>query len=107
MRSVVKALSWRAFAAVDTAVAATVVMFIKTGHINSSSIIGLVGGIVGMELITKTFLFAMHERLWEGRTAKVVAAPTAEAVTESPSWEQVTERMRRDYRASRLQEAID
>lgn len=105
MRSVVKALSWRAFAAVDTAVAATVVMFFKTGHINTSSIIGLVGGIVGMELITKTFLFAMHERLWEGRTAKVVAAtPTA---TEFPSWELVTERMRREYKASRLQEATE
>lgn len=104
MRSVVKALSWRAFAAVDTAVAATVVMFIKTGHINTSSIIGLVGGIVGMELITKTFLFAMHERLWEGKAVKVVAAPTA---TEFPSWETVTQRMRHDYKASRLQEAVE
>lgn len=107
MRSVVKALSWRAFAAVDTAVAATVVMFIKTGHINTSSIIGLVGGIVGMELITKTFLFAMHERLWEGRTAKAVAAtPTAGAAT-FPSWELVTERMRREYAASRSVEAVE
>ena len=96
IRSVVKGLSWRAFAAFDTAVAASVVMFLRTGHFNLATILPMVGGIVGMELVTKTFLFAVHEHIWE-RDRKVATEPARP----TPSWEELAAQMRREYAASK------
>lgn len=70
-RPVIKGLSWRAFAAFDTMFVAASVMFFKTGHIGIE-VLGIAGGIVGMELLTKTTLFVIHERLWEGKSTQKV-----------------------------------
>lgn len=64
-QSVIKGLSWRAFAAFDTMLVAAVVMYWQTGHV-SHALWGMVGGIVSMELVTKTFLYTLHEKLWDG-----------------------------------------
>jgi uncharacterized membrane protein len=76
VRSIVKGLSWRAFAAFDTLAVTTAVMFWKTGTFNAHAILSLALGIVGMELLTKTALFAIHERLWERGSKAVVEAGT-------------------------------
>lgn len=77
-RPVVKGLSWRAFAAFDTMLVASVVMYFQTGHI-TSAVFSTVVGMVGMELLTKTFLFTVHEKMWERErvTADTAATPTA------------------------------
>lgn len=54
LRSVVKALTWRAIGALDTFLIALVI----TGRTATSISIG------GTELITKTSLYYLHERLW-------------------------------------------
>jgi uncharacterized membrane protein len=61
----IKGVSWRLFAGVDTLVVTTAVMFYRTGSLDMRSVLSLALGIVGMEMLTKTFLYAMHERLWE------------------------------------------
>lgn len=63
VKGIVKGLTWRAFAALDTAVVVAVVTFYKTGTFTGVGAVVL--GIVGVETITKTFLYAVHERLWE------------------------------------------
>ena len=107
VRSVVKGLSWRAFAAIDTAIVASVVMFVRTGHWDLHSVGTLVAGIVGMELATKTFLFAVHERIWERAPLTEGARASANVATTSPTWEAITAQMRREYGTGRRQEATE
>lgn len=78
-RAVVKGLSWRAFAAFDTMVVAAVIMWWQTGHVGHT-VFAMVGGIVGMELVTKTFLFTIHEMLWEGKNKAAKAAKATMSV---------------------------
>ena len=54
LKSVAKALTWRAVGAFDTFVLA----YLITGHC------GLAGSIVGVEIFTKSFLYYAHERAW-------------------------------------------
>ena len=62
IRSIVKAISWRATGTIDT----MFISFLITGKLKFAISIGLV------ELITKTFLYFVHERIWNkikfGRT---------------------------------------
>lgn len=53
-RSVLKAVSWRFFGALDT----FLISLLVTGHMAVSGSIG------GAELVTKLFLYYLHERLW-------------------------------------------
>ena len=53
-RSVIKGLTWRAIATSDT----IFLSWIFTGSITAAISIGL------LELVTKTFLYYLHERLW-------------------------------------------
>ena len=53
-RSILKGLTWRVFATIDTVILA----YLFTGSINLALSIG------GLEVLTKTFLYYMHERLW-------------------------------------------
>jgi uncharacterized membrane protein len=53
-RSLLKAVSWRTMASLDT----FVVSFVVTGRI------GLAGSIAGAELVTKIALYYLHERIW-------------------------------------------
>jgi uncharacterized membrane protein len=105
IRSVIKGLSWRAFAAFDTMVAVMAVSWFRTGHINPS-VFALVGGIVGMELVTKTFLFAVHERLWERQVAATVPEDRAPANV-APTWQDISARMVRDYAVNRKGWAVE
>jgi uncharacterized membrane protein len=57
VRSAVKTASWRAFAAVDT--------FALVWLFSNHDAIAAAGAIVGVEAITKSFLYFAHERLWE------------------------------------------
>ena len=54
VRSLAKAVSWRATGTLDT----IVVSFIVTGRIKVALSIGVV------ELVTKTVLYYLHERVW-------------------------------------------
>jgi uncharacterized membrane protein len=54
-RSVLKAVSWRGLATLDTILLA----FIFTGSVRSALSIG------GLEVFTKTFLYVLHERGWQ------------------------------------------
>ena len=53
-RSLIKALSWRLTGTIDT----TILAFIITRQIKWAISIGLV------EIVTKTILYYLHERLW-------------------------------------------
>jgi len=63
VKSIVKAISWRAVGAVDT----FMLGWLVTGHL------GMAGSIMGFEVLTKTFLYYGHERVhefvWKGSTA--------------------------------------
>jgi uncharacterized membrane protein len=61
-KSFAKAVSWRVVGAVDTFVLA----FFVTGHM------GMASAVVGFEVITKTFLYYGHERVWEFSKVKAV-----------------------------------
>ncbi len=52
--------SWRAFAAVDT----FGLVWLFSGH-DTTHAIAAAGAVVGVEAITKSFLYFAHERLWE------------------------------------------
>ena len=60
VRSAVKTASWRAFAAVDT----FGLVWLFSGH-DTTHAIAAAGAVVGVEAITKSFLYFAHERLWE------------------------------------------
>jgi uncharacterized membrane protein len=60
VRSAVKTASWRAFAAVDT----FGLVWLFSGH-DATHAIAAAGAVVGVEAITKSFLYFAHERLWE------------------------------------------
>ena len=60
VRSAVKTGSWRAFAAVDT----FGLVWLFSGH-DATHAIAAAGAVVGVEAITKSFLYFAHERLWE------------------------------------------
>jgi len=62
VRSAVKTASWRAFAAVDT----FGLVWLFSGH-DATHAIAAAGAVVGVEAITKSFLYFAHERLWEAR----------------------------------------
>lgn len=64
VKSVAKAVSWKIVGAVDTFVLA----YFVTGHF------GMAGAVVGFEVITKTFLYYGHERVWEMAMIKKVFA---------------------------------
>ncbi len=53
-RSLAKAVSWRTTGTVDT----ILVSFLITGHIKTAVSIGL------FEVLTKTVLYYVHERVW-------------------------------------------
>lgn len=55
LKSVAKAISWRVVGAIDT----FAIAFLITGHYGSAV------GVVGLEVLTKTVWFYMHERAWE------------------------------------------
>lgn len=55
LKAVFKAATWRLVGAVDTFLLGWVV----TGHA------GAAGAIMGFEVLTKTFLYYGHERVWE------------------------------------------
>ena len=55
-RSVVKALTWRVIASLDT----TVIAYFVTGDITQAISIG------GFEIITKMVIYFFHERAWNG-----------------------------------------
>jgi uncharacterized membrane protein len=52
--------SWRTFAAVDT----FALVWLFSGH-DATHAIAAAGAVVGVEAITKSFLYFAHERLWE------------------------------------------
>jgi uncharacterized membrane protein len=60
VRSAIKTASWRAFAAVDT----FALVWLFSGH-DATHAIAAAGAVVGVEAITKSFLYFAHERLWE------------------------------------------
>jgi uncharacterized membrane protein len=64
VKSVAKAVSWRIVGAVDTFVLA----FVVTGHM------GMASAVVGFEVITKTFLYYGHERVWEAAMIRKIFA---------------------------------
>ena len=53
-RHLAKALSWRAVGALDTFILAWLI----TGSIELGALVG------GTEILTKTFLYYVHERVW-------------------------------------------
>jgi uncharacterized membrane protein len=53
-RSILKAVSWRIFASIDTFLIACLI----SGSVSTSS------WIAGIEAFTKVFLYYFHERLW-------------------------------------------
>jgi len=55
LRSLVKAISWRITGTIDT----MIISFIITQKVGAAISIGL------FEVITKTFLYYGHERVWE------------------------------------------
>jgi len=60
VRSAIKTASWRAFAAVDT----FALVWLFSGH-DATHAIAAASAVVGVEAITKSFLYFAHERLWE------------------------------------------
>jgi uncharacterized membrane protein len=60
VRSAIKTASWRAFAAVDT----FALVWVFSGH-DTTHAIAAASAVVGVEAITKSFLYFAHERLWE------------------------------------------
>ena len=60
VRSAVKTASWRAFAAVDT----FGLVWLFSGH-DATHAFAAASAVVGVEAITKSFLYFAHERLWE------------------------------------------
>lgn len=60
LKSIVKAFTWRAIAAIDTFVGVAVISWLATGEIN----LGVAGGFVGVEAVTKFVLYYSHERVW-------------------------------------------
>jgi uncharacterized membrane protein len=58
LRSIAKTISWRTIAAVDTLCAT----LIATHDINTALKVG--GAIIAVEVVTKSFLYYMHERMW-------------------------------------------
>ncbi len=58
LRSIAKTISWRTIAAVDTLLAT----FVATQDINTAFKVGL--SIIGVEIVTKSFLYYAHERMW-------------------------------------------
>jgi len=57
-QSVAKALTWRATAGVDT----LLISWLVTGNMTAAF------GIVGTELLTKSLLYYLHERVWHTAT---------------------------------------
>lgn len=55
LKSVVKAFTWRLFAAADT----FGLTFMMTGKLSAAV------GVVGFEVLTKSVLYYGHERVWE------------------------------------------
>ncbi len=53
-RSIIKAISWRLIASIDT----TIISFLLTGNVKIALSIG------GIEFFTKIFLYYIHERIW-------------------------------------------
>ncbi len=54
MRSLAKAVSWRATGSIDT----FILSFVFTGSVKAA------GSIASTELVTKIFLYYFHERAW-------------------------------------------
>ena len=73
LRSAVKTASWRAFAAVDT----FGLVWLFSGH-DATHAIAAASAVVGVEAITKSFLYFAHERLWEAPTLTRTATRKAE-----------------------------
>ena len=65
-RSLMKAVSWRLTGTVDT----MVISFFVTGKLKLAVSIGLI------EVLTKIFLFYVHERLWNATSFGRVKGPS-------------------------------
>lgn len=63
-KPVIKGLTWRCFAAFDTLLVTAAVMWWNTGTL-TASVFSVVLGIVGLEMLTKTSLYALHEKFWD------------------------------------------
>ena len=77
LKPVVKGLTWRVFAAVDTLAITAAVMWWHTGAIGPE-VLTVVGGIVSAELFTKTALYTAHEKLWDRSFLRRIFDCTAE-----------------------------
>lgn len=66
-KSVAKAVSWRVLGSIDT----FVVAFLVTGHP------GAAAGVASFEVLTKTFLYYVHERAWVWVPARFMKKETA------------------------------
>lgn len=75
LRSVMKGISWRVTGTVDT----IVISYIITGEVKKALAIG------GVEVITKIFLYYVHERIWGrvtwGRQKEEEPKPAGEKLT--------------------------
>ena len=74
-RSLLKAISWRCVGTIDTFLVSFVVINvtgIASGDVGHAARIS--GGIASVEVVTKVFLYYMHERAWArirlGRSSK-------------------------------------
>ncbi len=67
LRTAIKTVSWRVFAAVDTFVVSTVAITLVSGGNYRTAAVAAVST-VGFEAITKIAWFYAHERLWESKT---------------------------------------
>ncbi|WP_258097494.1 DUF2061 domain-containing protein [Marinoscillum pacificum] len=78
VRSITKAVSWRVIGTIDTIVLSAII----SGHLVLAISIGFT------ELLTKTILYYLHERIWNQFTwGRTVAGPTHfRSLTKSISW---------------------
>ncbi len=60
IRSVIKTVTWRMIGAADSFALSAAVTFWATGHVTFSQ----AGTFVGLEIITKSALYYLHERIW-------------------------------------------
>lgn len=65
MRSILKAVSWRIVGTLDTFLVSFIVMrFVAGEHAETSHLVQISGSIAATEVVTKIFLYYLHERAW-------------------------------------------
>lgn len=73
-RSIVKTITWRVLATTDTFIIAFFVTYFVTGEAHPE----IAASIAGIEVVTKIFLYYMHERAWAKSTYGVRPSRTPE-----------------------------